>query len=286
MNHLTSITFGVISLLMVTFGTLTSQAFGQTTSEVDIQAGSGTSVNSTCVNTHDCFSPNPLDVPIGTTVTWKNTDLTTHTVTSVNSICNGPHVTIQVATSTRQVDPTVMIRTSLTQTTYAKLVQTQPYAEENFNADVRRLVYEAYVSPVTKSFEIVVLEGIGHNTFSVQKTVQAEGCNVGSVFDSGTIQPGKTFEFTFSDAGTYNYFCTIHPWMIGQVIVGGTVPTQHSNATQYPVIDMSQKTVPSAIPEFGPVVTIVFLVSMMVIIFAVKSANRSILIPSIKMKRH
>ncbi|MGI0093735.1 MAG: plastocyanin/azurin family copper-binding protein [Nitrosotalea sp.] len=284
---MTSITFGIISLLLMTFGTLTSQAFGQATSEVDIQAGSGVSVNSTCVNTHDCFSPNPLDVPIGTTVTWKNADLTAHTVTSVNSICNGPHVTIQVATDTRQVDPTVMIRTSLTETTYAKLAQDQPYAEENVNADVRRLVYEAYVSPVTKSFEIVVLEGIGHNTFSVQKTVQVDGCSVGAVFGSGTIQPGKTFEFTFSDAGTYNYFCTIHPWMIGQVIVGNTIPTQNSSATQYPVIDMSQKTLPSAIPEFGPVVTIVFVVSMIVIIFAVKAVNRSsVLIPSIKMKCH
>ncbi len=259
---------------MVTSGTWTGQAFGQTTSVVNIQAGSGSSVNSTCVNTHDCFSPNPLEIPVGTTVTWKNSDLTTHTVTSVNSICNGPHVTIQVATDTRQVDPTVMIRTSLTQTTYAKLAQDQPYAEENVNADVRRLVYEAYVSPVVKSFEIVVSEGIGHNTFSVQKTVQAEGCSVGSVFDSGTIQPGKTFEFRFSNSGTYNYFCTIHPWMIGQVIVGGTIPTQYSNATQYPVIDMSQKTVPSAIPEFGPIVTIVFLVSMIATIFVVKTINR------------
>ncbi|HJW19989.1 MAG TPA: plastocyanin/azurin family copper-binding protein [Candidatus Nitrosotalea sp.] len=272
MNHLTTI-FGIISLLIITSGTLTSQAFGQTTSNVDIQAGSGSSVNSTCVNTHDCFSPNPLEIPAGTTVTWKNTDLTTHTVTSVNNICNGPHVTIQVATDTRQVDPTVMIRTSLTQTIYAKLAQDQPYAEENVNADVRRLVYEAYVSPATKSFEIVAMEGIGHNIFSVQKTVQAEGCSVGSIFDSETIQPGKTFEFRFSNSGTYNYFCTIHPWMIGQVIVGGTTSTQYSNATQYPVIDMSQKT--SAIPEFGPVTTIVFLVSMIAIIFTVKSANRS-----------
>lgn len=268
-------TIGVISLFMITVGSFASPAFGQATPEVNIQAGSGSSVNSACVNTRDCFSPNPIDVPLGTTVTWNNADLTTHTVTSVNSICNGPHLTIQVATDTRQVDPTVMIRTSLTQTTYAKLAQDQPYEEENVNADVRRLVYEAYVSPAAKSFEIVVLEGIGHNTFSVQKTVQVDGCSVGSVFDSGTIQPGKTFEFTFSNAGMYNYFCTIHPWMMGQVIVGSTSSVQNSYTTQYPVIDMSQKTIASTVPEFGPVVTIVFLVSMIAIIFSVKSINKS-----------
>ena len=270
MNYLSAISFGAISLCIVTFGISTTQAFGQATSEVDIQAGSGSSVSSACVSTQDCFSPNPLDAPVGTTVTWKNADFTTHTVTSVNSLCNGPHVTIQVATDTRQVDPIVMVRTSLTDTTYAKLAQVQPYAEENANADVRRLVYEAYVSPVTKSFEVVVLEGIGHSTFSVEKTVQVEGCSVGSLFDSRTIQPGKTFEFTFSDAGTYNYFCTIHPWMTGQVIIGNS--QAYSNSTQHPVVDMSQGT---TIPEFGPVTAIVLAVSMIVILFAVKLVNKS-----------
>jgi nitrite reductase (NO-forming) len=38
-------------------------------------------------------------------------------------------------------------------------------------------------------------------------------------FDSGEVQPGETFEHTFSDEGTFDYFCTPHPWMIGQVEV-------------------------------------------------------------------
>ncbi|MDE1728765.1 MAG: hypothetical protein KGI02_03630 [Thaumarchaeota archaeon] len=163
-----------------------------------------------------------------------------------------------------------MIHTSLTDTTYAKLAQIQPYAEENTNADVRRLVYEAYVSPVTKSFEVVVLEGIGHSTFSVEKTVQVKGCSVGSLFDSGTIQSGKTFEFTFSNAGTYNYFCTIHPWMTGQVIIGNTLTD--SNSTLHSIIDMSQK---AAIPEFGPITMVVLWISMIVILFATKLVDKS-----------
>lgn len=30
-------------------------------------------------------------------------------------------------------------------------------------------------------------------------------------FGSGRLEKGKTFAFTFDDAGTYPYFCEIHP---------------------------------------------------------------------------
>ncbi len=33
------------------------------------------------------------------------------------------------------------------------------------------------------------------------------------VFSSGPISPGKTFSYTFNNAGTYEYSCTIHPTM-------------------------------------------------------------------------
>jgi nitrite reductase (NO-forming) len=38
-------------------------------------------------------------------------------------------------------------------------------------------------------------------------------------FDSGEVQSGETFEHTFDTPGTFDYFCTPHPWMIGQVEV-------------------------------------------------------------------
>ena len=31
------------------------------------------------------------------------------------------------------------------------------------------------------------------------------------MFDSGNIATGKTFSFTFKDAGTYPFFCALHP---------------------------------------------------------------------------
>jgi len=39
-------------------------------------------------------------------------------------------------------------------------------------------------------------------------------------FDSSLFMAGTTFDVTFDTAGTYPYFCMVHPWMVGTVIVG------------------------------------------------------------------
>lgn len=43
--------------------------------------------------------------------------------------------------------------------------------------------------------------------------------SVDGVFDSGTLEDGDTFAFTFAEAGEYAYFCEIHPDMLGLVTV-------------------------------------------------------------------
>jgi len=40
------------------------------------------------------------------------------------------------------------------------------------------------------------------------------------LFDSGHLDPYESFTFDFDEKGTYDYFCTLHPWMKGQVLVG------------------------------------------------------------------
>ena len=47
----------------------------------------------------------------------------------------------------------------------------------------------------------------------------AESGKPGTIFDSSYLIGGKTFQHTFSTAGTFDYFCTLHPYMKGQVIV-------------------------------------------------------------------
>ena len=40
------------------------------------------------------------------------------------------------------------------------------------------------------------------------------------LFDSSIFMAGNSFEFTFNDLGTYDYFCMVHPWMAGIINVG------------------------------------------------------------------
>jgi len=49
--------------------------------------------------------------------------------------------------------------------------------------------------------------------------LSADPDNVGTVFDSGLFMAGATFSHTFDAAGEYPYFCMVHPWMVGKVIV-------------------------------------------------------------------
>ncbi len=51
--------------------------------------------------------------------------------------------------------------------------------------------------------------------------------DTGSLFDSmsepktGLVKPTKTWQHTFDKAGEFPYFCSLHPYMVGEVYVGG-----------------------------------------------------------------
>ena len=174
--------FGLLALVAI-LGV--APAFGQTANEIDIAAGAGSSAQAACVTTNNCFTPNPLTVTPGTTVTWKNTDTTTHVV------CSGK--------------------------------------------------------------------------------VTDDQC--GSVFEDDALKKGQTFQFTFANAGTFDYFCSVHPWMTGQVIVAAagstpstTTPTPNATSTTPTPANTT------AVPEFGPVASIVLAIAVMsMVVFVAKT---------------
>ncbi|PJC51114.1 MAG: copper-binding protein, partial [Nitrosopumilales archaeon CG_4_9_14_0_2_um_filter_34_16] len=39
------------------------------------------------------------------------------------------------------------------------------------------------------------------------------------VFDSSLVMGSASYAFTFNDKGSFDYFCMVHPWMVGSVTV-------------------------------------------------------------------
>ena len=60
-----------------------------------------------------------------------------------------------------------------------------------------------------------------NNIDTAAHTVTSGNVNAGptGMFDSGLFMSGGTFEFTFEETGTYDYFCMVHPWMTGIIQV-------------------------------------------------------------------
>ena len=93
----------------------------------------------------------------------------------------------------------------------------------------------------------------------------------GTVFDSGLVKAGGDFKFTFSDAGTFDYYCQVHPWMTGQVIVAAaSAPTSVPPTTTAPADNNS------AVPEFGPVASLVLVIAIVSVV-AVTAKTRGFL---------
>jgi plastocyanin len=61
------------------------------------------------------------------------------------------------------------------------------------------------------------------------------------LFNSGTMQTGATFTYTFSTPGTYSYECLIHPTMKGSVVVLAALPEGASPGAATLHVTLSQK---------------------------------------------
>ena len=84
----------------------------------------------------------------------------------------------------------------------------------------------------------------GHTVTAGDPDVDASavGENYPSGFDSGTISPGGQYGIYFNNAGTYPYFCSIHPWMEGSV----TVRAQYIEASK---VSISNDTISITLSE-------------------------------------
>jgi plastocyanin len=76
-----------------------------------------------------------------------------------------------------------------------------------------------YPSPLTITRGTMVVWTNKDSSLHTVTSGLPEQGSVGDLFDSGIISPEETFSYTFDKPGTFDYSCTLHPFMHGQVIV-------------------------------------------------------------------
>ncbi|MDE1727465.1 MAG: hypothetical protein KGH89_09435, partial [Thaumarchaeota archaeon] len=93
--------------------------------------------------------------------------------------------TVKVLVEYSDNNPSVILRTSLSGVVQTQLAKDQPFAQENVNSTIQKIVYEAPINPKEQSFEVVALQAVDNNVNSVGQTVDITGCQESLNFENG-----------------------------------------------------------------------------------------------------
>lgn len=172
------------------------------------------------------YAPDNITITAGTTVVWTNNDPTAHhTVTSVTG--NGTVSSGDMATGA------TYNFTFTAPGTYNIICVYHPWMKQTIK------VVPATTTPAVVKVSMPAGAGAGpqgapgyspdivkvpvgttvvwSNNDTVAHTVTSATGN-GSL-NSGNMNPGAVYNFTFTTPGTYDYVCAYHPWMTGTVVV-------------------------------------------------------------------
>lgn len=140
--------------------------------------------------TDTAYQPNPINIKVGDSVMWTNDDSSTHTVTTLR---DQPATTDDDRTDDNNSD------LGLVQKIRDELVS-------NIIINIRNALSD--------------LGAIGQATEATDISPSQQSLPASSnEFDSGVMQRGQTFKQTFYEAGTFEYYCTVHPAMVGKIVV-------------------------------------------------------------------
>ena len=178
-----------------------------TISAIKVQAGGG---NSTAPLT--VFVPQNIQIKAGESITWNNPSTVgePHTVTFV----------LDNKTTTNIVSP-FAVPNSTQFTAIPPNSNNEPLKVPGKNNVVIAVNARSFVPTVIDSQGNVKHFAPPNAAYTMDGTEKY--VNSGWLLPKGQEQafPGSsnTFTVTFQKAGTYNYICGLHPWMIGSVVV-------------------------------------------------------------------
>lgn len=178
----------------------------------------------------DGFEPGTIMINIGESVTWVNVDKDPHTATGKGfdsgRIEPGQQVTITfneagsfpyscnyhpVMTGIVEVRDTNGTVPASPQASPAASPQATPGSGHTVDVSISNFAFDP------KELRISVGTTVKWtNKDEAPHTATADDKS----FVSGMLQKGGTFSYTFEKAGTFDYFCEVHPTMTAKVIVG------------------------------------------------------------------
>lgn len=84
------------------------------------------------------------------------------------------------------------------------------FAHESYTVHIKDFAYKPVPLHITTgdTVKFVNDDQEAHTVTSTQKA-----------FDSAGLDTGDTWTYTFKKPGSYAYFCSLHPWMKGVIIV-------------------------------------------------------------------
>ena len=175
------------------------------------------------------YDPDVAVVPQGYTVEWTNVDSVTHTVTSAvdfgetfdSGLMDADDV-FTLNTSNLEVGEYEymcivhpwMVATLVIEEPKEGVKVTIP--EGAGIPEEGQIYYDPQIIDVTVGTTIV-WENLDTTVHTVTSGDPDGGTN--GVFDSEMMASGDKYEFTFTDIGSQDYYCTFHPWMIGTINV-------------------------------------------------------------------
>ena len=211
------------------------------------------------------YIPSVISVNLGETITWTNEDDTEHTVTSrTNGIFNsGLFGTNQSFSHQFSIDGTYeyfcQLHPWMTGTVIAGNggeISTPP--SESTTQPPSTPTPNPTPTPTTQTpsqFTVTIPSGAAEQTITefyspssisvnISDSVLWQNSDIGfhtvtsgkgspdGLFDSGLFGPSETFSQTFSSSGTFDYFCVVHPWMTGSIMVLGQEKTNQNDSSQ------------------------------------------------------
>lgn len=69
----------------------------------------------------------------------------------------------------------------------------------------------------------------------------------GTLFDSGIIKSGGTFDHVFNNVGMFDYFCKVHPWMTGVITVLASPNQVVATTNPSPILPVANAGLPQTV---------------------------------------